>query len=387
MNVQIYVSATKDETDRLTARGPARDFVELARATGGHISYRRTTTRRSGVIGKLLGPHVRQGWTAAAHAGENDRLFFDGEHIGVPAALFMALRRRRPAHIVVLGHLVARPWKLPMLWLASRLGPPCTLVVHSQAQANGIRPWLGRRWQVRLVPYQVDTTFWSPAEESDRVTPLVLAVGSEHRDHQTLVEAARGLDVRIVIAAGSHWARNLAGIDHRPANVEYLATPLPFAALRDLYRAATVVAVALEDVPNQSGVTTILEAMSCGRPVVVTASRGQRECVVGPLIDAAGRADARATRDRGPQTFDGFDRDIFPQTGFYVPVADADALRSALVMLLGDPAHAAMLGAAGQETALRCFTIDRYTEQLATILLETDPARSKPSVRTIEVRQ
>jgi glycosyltransferase involved in cell wall biosynthesis len=362
------VSATEEQSARLRRDGPRRDFVELARATGGEISYQREHKRRRGLWARVWGPHVRQAWQVASDCEGGDGLFLDGEHIGIPALFALALRRKRPGNVVVLGHLPARWWKLPLLWLGTRLGARGVLVVHSRSQAAAVRGRVGRSWRVELVPYQVDTAYWTPAVRGSSERPVVVSAGSEHRDHQTLVEAARGLDAEVVIAAGSHWARTTAEAAALPSNVQYLTEPLPFAELRELYRRASIVVVALEDVANQSGVTTILEAMSVGKPVIVTATRGQQEVVSGPMVTADGSVAPGPAIERGPQRFPAFAAQEFPQTGLYVPVGDEAALRIAIRLVLGDKELAQRLGQAGRETVERCFGIERYTQTLAGLL-------------------
>jgi glycosyltransferase involved in cell wall biosynthesis len=184
----------------------------------------------------------------------------------------------------------------------------------------------------------------------------------------------------VIIAAGSHWARRIASTASLPANVEYRSDPLSFVQLRDLYRRASVVVVPLLDVPNQSGVTTILEALSMGVPVIVTASRGQRECVRGPLATGEGFNDA-ATADRGPELFTGQVPPPEPN-GIYVPPHDPGALRVALERLFVDPELRTRLGVASRETAVTHFTIERYVARLAALLEPGDETRPSQLVVT-----
>jgi glycosyltransferase involved in cell wall biosynthesis len=207
--------------------------------------------------------------------------------------------------------------------------------------------------------------------EETGAVPLVVAVGAEHRDYQTLIDAVRGMDVQVRIAGASHWARDVAGFDNLPANVEFLVQPLGFAELRELYARAAAVAVPLVDVNNQFGVTTILEAMSMGLPVVTTANRGQRECIRGPLVGRGGGVDDE-TPQRGPQLFDGTRASTSP-TGCYVPVADAPALRAALVLLTNPAGPGREYGRAARLSAERHFGFERYIETLAGLLAAEQP--------------
>ncbi|MFN8507547.1 MAG: glycosyltransferase family 4 protein [Dehalococcoidia bacterium] len=369
MSIRLAVSATEAETARLTANGPRRDFLELAAATGGELRYRGEAPRRKGILGKLLGPHLRQAWALAGETQRGDVLFADGEHVGLPLLVALALRHKRPARVVMIGHLVSRRWKLPLFALATRLGTTGTVLLHSVEQDRRLRRWLGANWGIALVPYQADTAFWTPGEApaAEGAQPLILAVGSENRDYETLVRAVEGLDARVLVAAGSHWARELATAAALPANVEHLSRPVDFAGLRELYRQAACVVVPLHDVANQSGVTVMLEAMACGVPVVVTATRGQREVTRGPLVRAAGAWDAAATADRGPGVLIPEAADC-GESGLYVLPGDVRGLRRALEAVLGDADLRGRLGAEGRRTVARWFTTERYVANLAELL-------------------
>ena len=365
MSVLLCISATRDDAARLTQDGPRRDFVELSRATGGETLYRADRPRRRGLLGRLFGPHVRQAWAAARRAHRGDTVFADGEHIGIPLCLFLMARMRAGVRVVMLGHLVDRPWKrLPMAVL-SRCGPASVLIVHSVTQEQRLRHTLGRRWRLESLPYQVDTAFWQANRTPDAANPVLLAVGSEHRDYETLVEAVRGLPVHLKVAAGSHWARSTAGAASLPPNVEYIDRPLPFAELRAAYESATAVVVPLEDVTNQSGVTSILEAMSMSRPVITTANRGQRECIVGPVVRRAGSPADVHDVVRGPVLFG---RRQGAQSGFYTPTGDSESLRDAICLLLDDPALCRRLGEEGRTTACASFELDRFIDALARLI-------------------
>lgn len=366
MNVLLCVSTTATEAERLASNGPRRDFLELARATGGELRYRSEAPRRRGLFGRLFGPHVVQAWRAASAAQPGDTVFADGEHIGIPLALFLALRLRRGVRVVMLGHLVDRPWKRIPIAVVSRLGPIAVLVVHSVTQAERVRRGMGNRWTLEIMPYQVDTEFWKSGGELDGAEAMLLAVGSEHRDYRTLAEAVRGLPVRVRIAAGSYWSRNIATASQAPANVEYIDKPLPFDELRQAYEAAVAVVVPLEDVNNQSGVTTILEAMSMGRPVITTANRGQRECVVGPLISSSA-PEVRDCRDRGPAVL-GASYIQGDESGIYTLCGDVDGLRQAICTLIDDSNRRRQMGANGRATACANFRIEDFTRRLAQLL-------------------
>jgi glycosyltransferase involved in cell wall biosynthesis len=362
----LLVSATARETARLVEGGPRRDLLELARRLGAEVVYRPGGKKRTGIAGRLAGAHVKQAWRAAA-ARTGESLFADGEHIGLPLALFLGMRRkRRTATVFMLGHYVTRWWKLAAFRVASRLLPHGHVFVHSTVQRERLARVISPRWTVEAIPYQVDTQYWRRDERAckpDR--PLILAVGAEGRDYNCLLEAAAGLEADVAIAAGSHWARRAAGVTSLPSNVHYLPNVLGFAELRTLYERAAILAVPLRQVSNQSGVTSILEAMSMALPVVVSANEGQRECVAGPLVDSSGSLSPEATADRGPWLLSGQGRRRNLARPACMSRGDAGAMRAALSRLLADPGLRSEMGQAGRTYAERYFSIERFTAELA----------------------
>lgn len=365
----LCVSVSRGKAADLQRAGPRRDFAALASAVNGELLYAIDAGQGS-ALSRIVGPHIRQAFRAAWRVRRGDVCFADGEHIGIPLAVLLGLTGRRSVRLVMLGHYVDRPWKLRLFRVASLVFPGAVLVLHSVTQRERIVPAVGERWEVRVVPYQVDTDFWQSMDrEPSGGTPVVLAVGSENRDYETLVAAAEGLEAKIRIAAGSHWARRIAGAGHLPGNVEYISKPLPFEALREEYAAASVVVVPLRDVTNQSGVTVILEAMSMGRPIVVTATAGQRECIRGGLVSGAADVEDRFTADRGPQLFGD---EVEPgETGVYVACEDPTSLQAGLTAVLKSTEVQRRLGSNARAAAERHFRFERFVQSLASLLHPT----------------
>jgi glycosyltransferase involved in cell wall biosynthesis len=340
-------------------RWPRKDFFELARTLDADVLGLDTIDRghvRRGVA-RLAGVATAQAVLAFAHRGGYDSIFSDGEHIGLPLAALLARTRNRPRH-VSLGHLLStRGKRLFARALRPADGLDFMLLHATTQQAAATRLGL-RAEQTRLIPYGVDTRFWSP-RAATTTEPLICSAGLEYRDYGTLAAAVAGLPLRAVLAAGSRWSRHGGpGEAPFPANVE--VTRLDYAALRDLYAAARFVVVPLHEVENQAGVTTILEAMAMGKAVIVSATRGQRDVLHGRLWTAAG-ASARLLGD--PRVFGA--EDGAGECGIYVPPGDAAALRAAICHMLYHPDEAARLGEAGRALAARCFSLDRYVAGIA----------------------
>jgi glycosyltransferase involved in cell wall biosynthesis len=192
---------------------------------------------------------------------------------------------------------------------------------------------------------------------------VICSAGLEFRDYPTLISAVEGLDVQVVIGAASHWSkrRNTAEGATQPSNVT--VDKFDYLQLRSQYARSALVVVPLDDTDFQAGITTILEAMAMGKPVIVTHSRGQTDIVEDRRTITRGN-----TPRQRPASFlrvlaDAAGVKLEP-TGFYVPPSDPQALRRAIVYLLEHPEERARLGGAGRRTVERLTTVDQYAERL-----------------------
>jgi len=351
--VLLTVSGVVDldaRSDAANGLRPARDYVELAEAMNADVVDVAEARRRSGRLGALVerfaGPAVLIAWVCFRQRRRYDAVFTDGEQVGLPLALLCRLTLRRPFAHVMIVHIMSVK-KKALLFKLFRLGRYIdTSLVYSSRQKRFIVDDLGQRAdRVVFTPFMVDTRFFAPHHVTPAAgdRPMICSAGLEFRDYPTLVEAVRGLDVRVVIAAASPWSKRDDTTQHAelPANVE--VDRFNLFDLRQLYTDAAFVVMPLVDVEFQAGVTTILEAMAMGRAVVCSRTRGQTDVVV-----------------------EG-------DSGLYVPPGDVAALRAAITALLADPAKAERLGAGGRSYVERECDVRVYADRLATIT--SDAAR------------
>lgn len=189
-----------------------------------------------------------------------------------------------------------------------------------------------------LFRFGVDTDFWCP-DESLPEEDMVFSAGSDpKRDFATLVAAPLDMPVHILtrlplsIPAGKSNIHLVRGSFHAAAITDQ--------DLRDHYRKAAVVAVPLRDVNQPTGYSVTLQAMACGKPVVLSKIRG--------LWD--------------PEVF------VSGENCLLVPPGDARALGEAIAALRADPDLRARIGRAARATALAHFPMarmDRDVEILA----------------------
>jgi glycosyltransferase involved in cell wall biosynthesis len=181
-----------------------------------------------------------------------------------------------------------------------------------------------------LVPFCVDTEFWRP---NYTLTPedWSFAVGQDrNRDFQALVQAPGNHKIRIhtslqiyIPNEAKHISLSRGGYFSRERITD--------AELLDLYQRCFCVIVPLFDVYQPSGQSVTLQAMSCGKPVILTKTRGLW--------------DHHNLRDGVNCIF------VSPQ--------DPEAISAAISRLKADHEFYSRISKAARETALSQFSLQR----------------------------
>ncbi|PKQ36682.1 MAG: hypothetical protein CVT59_11545 [Actinobacteria bacterium HGW-Actinobacteria-1] len=202
------------------------------------------------------------------------------------------------------------------------------------AERSGI---LDNALDARVVPNGVDTDLFSPGDRAEaRLTlgiapdaPVLLCVAKDiatnpYKGFDTLIAACeqlaeRGLAATLLAVGSEKPARRIGTVDVRFA--PFISNP---SALAAYYRAADVFVL-----PSRAEALglTIIEAMSCGLPVVASNAGGIPE-----VIEDS-------------------------ENGLRFDAGNATALAERLASLLGDPALRARLGASGSLRAKQRFSV------------------------------
>jgi hypothetical protein len=267
------------------------------------------------------------------------------------ALLMKVTRTRRP--IVAVGVYPAKPQKWPFWRLARVHTHMHKLMPLVTTQAERLVNDLG------VPSAKIEVLEKATPRESER--PYFFAAGLQHRDYLTLIKAADGLDVDVLIAAASLWSKSnneLSGMD-LPEWVT--VTAMDYHELRNAYAGALAVVAPTVESDFAPGTTSILEGMSMGKPVVATRAAGSGDLIM----------DRRRLLRRGPHraTSAAFaarlaSRSAQGPTGLLVPPGDVDEMRSALRWLLDHPEEARDLGARGRKVAAEVHSLEAYVERI-----------------------
>ena len=335
---------------------PLADYVAMARTFNADLIDFAAARRQTGLIGKLMekigGPKLLLAWACFLLRKKYRVIFTDGEQIGLPLALFLKFFSfgPRPRHLMIV-HILSVGKKMILLdWLGLQSHIDI-FFVYATLQ----KKFIEERWKVpdnRVVftPFMVDADFFAPDQAGQTKDllpfepgqrPILCSVGLEFRDYPTLMEAVKGLDIEVVIAAGSPWSKRADTTADQDIPDNVLVRRFTQFELRDLYAQSAFMVMPLINFEFQAGVTALLEAMALEKAIVCSATPGQTDVVV-----------------------EG-------ETGLYVPPEDATALRTAIVKLLDDPDEAARMGRNGRKRIINYMSLERYVERLNLYVLQS----------------
>ncbi len=145
------------------------------------------------------------------------------------------------------------------------------VVVFGEAQKEFLEKEYEGRVHCSFVRHRIDTEFFDSCKvtSNNQAEPFILAVGGDvGRDFRTLLSAAEGLQYSVLIHTKQQIAPPL------PGNVRVRSDWITYEDLRALYAAASLIVVPLHKTLHASGINAVLEGMSMGKPVVVSASPG-----------------------------------------------------------------------------------------------------------------
>lgn len=309
--------------------------------------------------GRLRGPIVElgkrlAGWSAvlAAQSFRKARrtqvVYATGEDIGIPLGFLYWLTRTRRGRSRIIMRLERASYGRSALrrrvygyWFRLGIRGVSDVLCRTEALATEVRKIAPERVRVQWVPEATDVAFFDPrsriAQSVNDEPPYILSAGLEERDYETLLQIADQLDVNVVIAAGSPWAKSVfnppGGL---PAHVRVSSfKPLE---MRELYRGALAVVVPVNPTIRACGMNVVLEAWAMNRPVIATATPGL-ESYLQSGVDA-----------------------------LTVPADDPEALRNAIDLVLNDHTLADRLAAAGHAKVTARMSQERYLELIRAVI-------------------
>jgi glycosyltransferase involved in cell wall biosynthesis len=297
---------------------------------------------------KAVGRTATLAYLAFLRRRQFDAIFTINEGLAIPLALLLRATRNRPGHVTI-GHRLTAP-KKRFFYRTVRVHREMDMIlVYSKLQFDFARKDLQiPQEKLLLIEYCVDESFFRPITAADR-TNQICSAGLEQRDYGTLIDALPNLPGTILkLTNFSEWSKHTDAMGNRPLSLQLDVKKYDFVGLRLLYAESLACVVPMLDADFAAGVTTILEGMAMGKPVVITRTRGN----VGQLI-------------------------IDDETGLSVPPHDPKAWSAAIRRLKEDPLLRQRLGSNARLWVEQNATLGHWVQHLATAIRDAaDQARA-----------
>lgn len=265
-----------------------------------------------------------------------DVILSHSEKAGLPLAMIMKLFRMKTPHVMIISRITSvddKRTKQKMWFLKQTHKNISRILMWSSVQRKiAVEKLDIPPEKVVHLKKGTDQKFWS--SQGSTSTDMICSVGMEARDYPTLVEALRPLDIPCHIATGAargelfNTVKKLYDIKDLPAHITVGGKSTE--ELRALYARCRFVVVPLLETDSDNGLTTILEAMAMGKPVICSKVEGQVDIIK-----------------------DG-------KTGILVPQGNPEKMREAILELWNDPERVAKMGQQGRKYIEKYHKLDQF---------------------------
>ncbi|MFT5193120.1 MAG: glycosyltransferase involved in cell wall biosynthesis [Cellvibrionaceae bacterium] len=334
---------------------PRTDYIEMSKEFGADLIDYQKAEATTGLVGKVLkkiaGNNIVLAWACFRLRKNYTTIFTDGEQVGLPYALLLRLFAwnpyHKPSHLMIVHILSTKSKKMMMTLFGLKKHIDQFLVYSTRQQEIICQTWNLPKDRVPFTPFMVDQNFFSPEKTekqpelvgiTDTGKPYICSVGLEFRDYPTFMEAVDGLDIHIVIAAGSPWSKRED--QTKSAEVPNNVTVKRFTQkeLCKLYQKSSFVVMPLLENDFQAGITAILEAMAMEKAIICSRTRGQIDVIKEGV------------------------------TGLYVEPHNPEELKKAIQTLLNDKELANEMGREARKIIDNEMNLDTYTKHLNALI-------------------
>ena len=274
----------------------------------------------------------------AARLTTNDVVFCPGEEIGIPLAAICNRKRKRPK-ILVWFHRITGLRTRVALKLFNIAKTVDLFLVSNSTNQNFLKNYLNlSKKKILFLWHPIDEEYFRSQTKDihkQKLRPVLMSLGLEYRDYKLLASATANLDLDVKIAGFSQFQSRTA---------KYLPKVMPqnmgnqkysWSELLALYRKADMVVICLKENTAAAGVTVLLEAMCCKKPIICTSTEGIED-----YLD-----DELAIISTKP--------------------GDAKELRQAILYLLDNPKEAQQRTERALQLVKKRHSLDRQVEVLA----------------------
>ena len=292
VNLNYYIVLTKIHAQRIREERspqstlPKSDLVLLAESLGASFIEQDDYPLKPIDRIRAQLSSIPENWAfaraIASQLKPDDVVFCPGEEIGIPLVSVCGAKQERPKIVVWFHRITGLRSRIALKLF--RIGQLVDLAVVSnrpnqiflQNYLNLTKEKILFWWHTINVDYFASKML-STTTSSSKPRPLVVSCGLERRDYRLLAAATGNLDLDVKVAGFSQFQSRAAKhfpkiLPENMSNKRY-----SFPELMKLYYDADVVAVCLKQNNGLAGVTVLLEAIACRKPIVCTRTKGLNE--------------------------------------------------------------------------------------------------------------
>ncbi len=283
-----YIVLTKDTAERIRKESssgsnvPRSDLKLLANNLNACFLEQKPCKVKpiDKIYAKLAG--TAENWAYArflkTQIDPEDVVFCPGEEIGIPLVAAFSFLQKRPK-IVIWFHRITGLRTRIVLKLLKIANFTDLAVTNTRPNQKFLHNYLKfAESEVFFIRHSIDSNYFTPKTNLyTKKRPLIVSVGLEQRDYRPLAEATATLDVDVKVAGFSQFFSRQAKAFPKvmPPNMTNKKYQLP--ELVELYHDADLVVVCLKENNGAAGITALLEAMSCKKPVICVRTTGLAE--------------------------------------------------------------------------------------------------------------
>ncbi|MBW4691934.1 MAG: glycosyltransferase family 4 protein [Lyngbya sp. HA4199-MV5] len=287
-----------------------------------------------------LGDHLDQQLRVLFHRADFDVVYSACQTTTFLLALLRSLRLFRKPIVALIHHPFDHTLS-DALFLNGhdRLLCLSSTIMEPFAQEPGIHK------KMDAIEWGADLPFYRM--KSERSTPFdtakpsyIVSAGKTERDHNTLVNAFLDIDYPLEIYCSAATAPSLKALPDRITihASDSAHNAVSYQALLTAYRHAYAIAIPLTNTNHLAGLTSLLDAMAVGKPVIMT-----RNLHIELDIETEG-------------------------IGLWVEPGDVQGWQQAIAYLLANPEEAEAMGDRGHRLCETKYNLDTFTTSLARTL-------------------
>ena len=328
-----------EKEDKIPRHSLLEDYISADLMDERYLVNNTPAFRRQ--LYKLLPVYVAQLIEALFILHRYDIILSHTEKAGLPLALAMKIFSINKPHVIIISRITSVNEKKSRqkIWFLKKTKDSISkIIIWSSMQRKIAIEKLGvPADKIILVKRGTDQKFWRPQPQSTKLN-MICAAGMEARDYPTLVEALRPLNIRCHIAVGASrgelfdTVKKLYDIKNLPKSITVGRKSLT--ELRDLYTQSQFVVVPIMQSDSDNGLTTILESMAMGKPVICSRTEGQIDVIQ-----------------------DGV-------TGIFVPLNDPIAMREAILELWNDPERCRKMGIEARKYIEENHSLEQFANDI-----------------------